>query len=285
MPDESQDIVEEWRYFSLSTFAAVLMHRSFTWAALLTAWKITLFWPVSASASPPVIAAASDLQFALSEIAEKFTRETGQPVKLKFGSSGVFYRQIMQGGPFELYLSADETYVERLKANDMTLDAGTLYALGRLALVVPNNAPNDAGQQLGDMRKGIAAKSIQRFAIANPEHAPYGQRAEEALRHIDLWDILKDRLVLGENVSQAAQFVASGNAQAGIVAYSLALAPALQERTSMALLPASWHQPLRQRMVLTKKAGATSEAFYQYMQTPAARTVMQRYGFDLHSER
>ncbi|MBQ0778519.1 molybdate ABC transporter substrate-binding protein [Halopseudomonas sp.] len=254
-----------------------------TWRTLITTSILLISWSVSAASSPPVIAAASDLQFALTEVAEDFTQESGQRIKLAFGSSGLFYRQIMQGGPFELYLSADEAYVERLAANGMTQDAGTLYALGRLALVIPDTTARNADEQLADMREGNVDNSIQRFAIANPEHAPYGQRAEEALRHIRLWDILKDRLVLGENVSQAAQFVASGNAQAGIVAYSLALAPALQEHTSMALLPAAWHQPLRQRMVLTNKAGPVSEAFYHYMQTPAARAVMQRYGFDLNS--
>lgn len=234
-----------------------------------------------AKAEVPVVAAASDLQFALAEVAESFQAQSGESLKLVFGSSGNFYRQIIQGAPFQLYLSADERYVEELAAAGRTLDQGVLYAVGRIVLIVPRDSKLNAKAGIEGLRAALAAGQMDKFAIANPEHAPYGQRAEEALRHAGLWDDLQGKLVLGENVSQAAQFALSGNAQGGIVAYSLALAPNLAKRGEFALIPQQWHQPLRQRMVLLNNANATSQAFYRYLQGPAARSIMARHGFAL----
>ena len=137
---------------------------------------------------------------------------------------------------------------------------------------------------LSGLRDAVARGQIRRFAIANPEHAPYGARAEEVLRHTGLWDALKGTLVLGENVSQAAQFAASGNAQGGIIAYSLALAPNVAGMGTTALLPEEWHTPLRQRMVLMHSATPAVEAFYDYLQQATARSIMRRHGFSLPGE-
>ena len=123
------------------------------------------------------------------------------------------------------------------------------------------------------------------FAIANPEHAPYGQRAEEALRKAGLWETLRPRLVLGENVSQAAQFALSGSTQGGIIAYSLARSPLITKRGTFALIPAEWHRPLTQKMVLMRGAGPTATAFYGYLQGPEARTILHNHGFVLPTER
>jgi molybdate transport system substrate-binding protein len=234
-----------------------------------------------AAADTPVVAAAADLKFALEEVSARFEADTGKRLKLVFGSSGNFYRQISEGAPFQLYLAADESYVEQLAAAGKTLDEGALYALGRLVLMVPHGSPLTTDAGLAGLQAALAAGQIDKFAIANPEHAPYGRRAEEALRHAGLWDALQGKLVLGENVAQAAQFATSGNAQGGIVAYSLALAPDVAKRGQFVLIPEHWHRPLRQRMVLLKGAGATSQAFYQYLQQPAARSIMRRYGFAL----
>lgn len=234
-----------------------------------------------AAADRPVIAAASDLQFALEEIAAAFRADTGQSVRLSMGSSGNFARQIRQGAPFELFLSADERFVLDLARDGFARDDGALYAVGRIVLMVPHGSPLAADGSLEGLRAALAAGRIARFAIANPEHAPYGKAAMQALMARDLWEPLQPALVLGENVSQAAQFALSGNAQGGIVAYSLALAPALAARGSFALIDADWHAPLRQRMVLLNSAGAVAERFYAYLQEPAARTILERYGFVL----
>lgn len=251
---------------------------------LLLGLSLALLLPILAEADTPVVAAAADLKFALEEVSARFEADTGKRLKLVFGSSGNFYRQISEGAPFQLYLAADESYVEQLAAAGKTLDEGALYAMGRIVLAVPHGSVLKADAELAGLRAALAAGKIGKFAIANPEHAPYGRRAEEALRHAGLWDALQGKLVLGENVAQAAQFATSGNAQGGIVAYSLALAPDVAKRGQFVLIPERWHSPLRQRMVLLKGAGATSQAFYQYLQQPVARSILRRYGFSLPAE-
>lgn len=249
--------------------------------ALLLAAALTA---APARAAPPAVAAASDLQFALAEIAAAFTRDAGQDVKLAFGSSGNFRTQIAQGAPFELFLSADEAYVDALAAEGRTVDRGVRYATGRIVLFVPAGGPLKLDPTLADVKAAAADGRITRFAIANPGHAPYGRAAREALQRAGAWDALAARLVLGENVSQAAQFALSGSAQGGIFAYSLALSPAVAGKGAYVLLPASSHAPLHQRMVLVKGAGATARAFYAYLQQPAARAVFRKYGFLLPDE-
>lgn len=233
---------------------------------------------------PPLVAAAADLQFALAEVAQIFEKENGAAVKLVFGSSGNFARQIRQGAPFQLYLSADEDYVLELARDGFTKDEGTLYAIGRIVLKVPTGSPLEPDGTLEDLARALRDGRLKRFAIANPEHAPYGKRAEEALRHKGIWEEIKPFLVYGENVSQAAQFATSGNAQGGIIALSLALSPKLKALGKHALIPAEWHAPLRQRMVLLKNATPIAERFYAYLQEEPARAIFRRYGFVLPGE-
>jgi len=250
--------------------------------ALILAAALSLGLALPAPAQePPVVAAASDLQFAVEEIAAKFKEETGQEVQLSFGSTGNFARQIREGAPFQMFMAADESFVLELAADGLTRDEGALYAEGRVVIVVPNGSILTADGSLESLRAALAEGRITRFAIANPEHAPYGKRAEEALKHAGLWDAIQPHLILGENVSQAGQFALSGNAEGGIIAYSLALAPALAAQGSHDLIPADWHEPLLQRMVLLKDAGPVAEAFYDYMGSPSAREIMEKYGFAL----
>lgn len=228
---------------------------------------------------PPRIAAASDLSFALADIKQQFERDHGTAIDLVFGSSGALSRQILEGAPFELFLSADEALVDRLIAAGLTRDGGRLYAVGRIVLFAPTGSPLVPAEGFPGLARLLDAGAVTRFAIANPEHAPYGRAAEAALRKHGLWSRLGGRLVLGDNVSQAAQFATTGNAVGGIIAYSLVLAPPLQGRGSYALVPESDHPPLRQRMVLLERAGPVAERFYTYLQQDAARKVLERYGF------
>ncbi|MCK6453447.1 MAG: molybdate ABC transporter substrate-binding protein [Alphaproteobacteria bacterium] len=232
----------------------------------------------------PVVAAASDLKFALEEIAGSFRRETGLDLKLTFGSSGNFARQIAQGAPFQLFLSADEAYVEALADQGRTVDRGAIYAVGRIVLFAPKGSPLTVDAGLAGLKTALDQDRIKRFAIANPEHAPYGRAAEQALRAQELWETIKPLLVLGENVSQAAQFALSGSAQGGIFAYSLALAPSVSGLGSFYILPPDAHAPLRQRMVLLKGAGRAAREFYAYLQGTPARAIFRRYGFLLPGE-
>lgn len=232
----------------------------------------------------PTVAAAADLKFALEDIAQSFTKSTGKSVKLTFGSSGNFRRQIAEGAPFELFMSADEQFVSALAKEGHTLDEGTLYAIGRVVIMVPNGSPLKADSELKDLAAALADGRLRKFAIANPEHAPYGRAAQQALTKAGLWEKIRDKLVLGENVSQAAQFATSGSAQGGIIALSLARAPSVSKLGQYALLPAESHDPLRQRMVLLKKAGDTAKVFYQFVQQPDARAIFRQYGFLLPGE-
>ena len=232
-----------------------------------------------ARADVPLVAAASDLKFALTEIAERFAREGGGRVELAFGSSGNFARQIQGGAPFQAFFSADEDFVFRLADAGLTRDRGALYAIGRLALLAPRGSKIRLDERLEGVREALP--SIRRFAIANPEHAPYGRAGREALRATGLWDAVQPKLVLGENVSQAAQYVASGAAQAGLAAYSVAVADALRASCAHLLLPESLHAPLRQRVVLLRGASPVAAAFVDYVGRPAAREILRRFGFTL----
>jgi molybdate transport system substrate-binding protein len=169
--------------------------------------------------------------------------------------------------------------VFRLAAAGKTGDRGRLYAHGRIGIMVPHGSPLLADGQLKDLAAALKDGRLQKFAIANPEHAPYGMRAEEALRHAGLWDAIRPKLVLGENIAQAAQFATSGSAQGGVIALSLALAPSVARLGRFELIPEAWHQPLRQRMVLMNGAPPSARAFYEYLSTPAAQALMVSYGF------
>ena len=235
--------------------------------------------PLHAQPAEATLAAASDLKFAIEEVALRFEKDTGQRIRLVFGSSGNFKTQILQGAPFHLFMSADENFVYELADAGRTEDRGRAYAVGRIGIMVPSGSPLKADGELKDLAAALKDGRLQKFAIANPDHAPYGARAREALRHAGLWDAIQPRLVLGENISQAAQFATSGSAQGGIIALSLALAPAVARTGSFQLIPEAWHQPLRQRMVLVKGAPPSAKAFYDYLSTPAAQQIMARYGF------
>jgi molybdate transport system substrate-binding protein len=257
-----------------------LLLRSVGWATAIGASSVS----VQGQTAPPRLAAASDLKFALDEIIATFRAETGRAIDPVYGSSGNFRRQIAQGAPFEMFLSADEAFVFALADEGRTLDRGALYAIGRIVVMAPTGSTLKADANLDDLAAALRDGRLTRFAIANPEHAPYGRAAEEALRHRGLWEAIRPKLVLGENVSQAAQFATSGGAQGGIVALSLAVAPQVAALGSHAVIPADWHQPLLQRMVLIKNASETTRSFFAYVQQPAARTIFRRYGFLLPGE-
>ena len=252
-------------------------------AALAALWLATapVTAQVAAQDDAPVVAAAASMQFALTEVAAAFTSATGNQVRLSFGSTGNLSRQIRQGAPFEMFLAADDATVLALQADGFTQGPGRIHAVGRIVLVAPTGSPLDVALGLYGVRALLDSGQLTRFAIANPSHAPFGIAAREALVTAGLWTDLQPMLVLGEDVSQAAQFALSGNAEGGIIAYSLLLAPNVAALGTYALIPEDWHAPLLQRMVLLNGAGPVAEAFYAYMNEPRAREIMERYGFVL----
>ncbi|MFQ3666734.1 MAG: molybdate ABC transporter substrate-binding protein [Sphingomonadaceae bacterium] len=232
----------------------------------------------------PAIAAAADLQAAVPQIVERFARATGRQVRVAYGSSGTFAQQILMGAPFEMFLSADEGFVAKVAAGGRTQGEGRLYAIGRIGQFQPARSAIAADSALRDLGEAVKDGRLKRFAIANPEHAPYGRAAREAMQRAGIWDAIEPRLVLGENAAQATQFAMSGSAQGGIIPLSLALTPEVARAGRFALIAEDWHKPLRQQMVLLKGAGETARAFFAFMQAPQARAILRRFGFLLPGE-
>lgn len=240
-----------------------------------------LFFVAPARAEKVTIAAASDLKFAMDEIAVAFRKANPvDEVEVIYGSSGKFHTQIRNGAPYDLYFSADIKYAESLADAGMAASEVKPYAFGRIVLW---SASLDATQMTLD---SLLDPKITRIAIANPRHAPYGKRAEEALRASGLWEKIEPKLVYGENIAHTAQFVQTGNAQVGIIALALALNPELSKRGGHWLIPEKLHEPLAQGFIITKRAAgsALAKRFADYLASKPARAVMTRYGFVLPGE-
>jgi molybdate transport system substrate-binding protein len=229
----------------------------------------------------PRIAAAASLNFALAEVAQQFEQSTHTSVELVFGASGTLTRQILDGAPFEMLLAADEEFPNRLSSAGLTRDAGAVYAVGRLVIFAPAGSPLQVDGQLAGLGRLIKTKAMGRFAIANPVVAPYGRAAEAVLRKHGLWEALRPQLVLGDNITQAAQFATTGNAVGGLIAYSLVLSPEFANRGTHAVISDADYPPLRQRMVLLKRAGVVATQFYAYVRSEPARAILGKYGFAL----
>lgn len=232
----------------------------------------------TAQTSTP-IAAAANLNFALTEISRQFTADRGLRVDLVFGASGTLTRQIQDGAPFELFLAADEEFPNQLAAAGLTRDAGVVYAIGRLVIFAPTGSPLTVDERLEGLARLAKAGGVTRFAIANPDVAPYGKAAEAVLRKRGLWDTIRPHVVLGDTIAQAAQFATTGNAVGGLIAYSLVFAPGFADRGTHAVIPDADYPPLRQRMVLMKRAGPTATQFYSYLQGEVARAIFRKHGY------
>jgi molybdate transport system substrate-binding protein len=223
------------------------------------------------------LAAAADLHYAMDQVIATYRYDhPSDSIDVVYGSSGKLLVQIEQGAPFELFFSADSDYPRQLLAHGHAGGQPVLYAVGRIVLWSASIDMHDV--QLAD----LAQPRFGRIAIANPLHAPYGKRAEQALRSAGIWDQLQTRLVYGENIGQTAQFAQSGNAQVGIIAQSLALDPAMA-KGSYAPVPATAYEPLQQSFVLTRRGtgSALAQDFARYMQSAPARSILARYGFTL----
>src|SRR5579863_2331604 len=225
------------------------------------------------------VAAAADLQFAMQDVAARYQKETGKTVKLIYGSSGNFFQQIQNGAPFDMFFSANLDYAKKLEAAGLT-EPGSYYeyARGKIVLWVRSESKLD----LSSGMKVLLDPSVKKIAVANPQHAPYGQAAVAAMQKENIYERVKDKFVLGENISQTASFVVSGSADAGIVALSLALSPNMKDKGRYAEIPAEEYPPIEQACVIlgSSKNKETARQFLSFVKTAAIGDVLKSYGFD-----
>jgi molybdate transport system substrate-binding protein len=248
------------RHLRNASFFAVLLFSSPAWAQTLT------------------VAAASDLQAVFPAVAQQFQSETGHAVMPVFGSSGNFFTQIQNGAPFDIFFSADIDYPRQLEAAHLA-EAGSLYeyAAGRIVLWARKDSELDLSRGLAVLDEA----RVKKIAIANPAHAPYGRAAVAALQHERMYDRVKSKLVLGENISQAAQFVQSGNAEIGIIALSLTLSPEAKAVGISREIPSGSYPPIDQGAIILSSSRQKDLArrFVAFLQTPAIVRLLESYGF------
>jgi molybdate transport system substrate-binding protein len=234
--------------------------------------------PLFASAQEVKVAAAADLQFALQDIGSRFQKETGKTVKLTYGSSGNFVAQLQNGAPFDMFFSANLDYPKKLEAEGLT-EPGSYYeyATGKIVIWVPSDSTLDLSAGL----QSLLNPAIKKIAIANPQHAPYGQAAAAAMKKENLYDKIADKFVLGENISQTASFVVSGAADVGIVALSLALGPNMKDRGRYVEIPPSDYPAIQQACVILRSSQnkVTAQELLKFLKEPAIQEVLRSYGF------
>ena len=246
--------------------------------SLLLGAGVLLGSGVPAWADEITVAAASDLNFAIKEIVAEYEKTTGERVKLSLGSSGNFYAQIQNGAPFDLYFSADIGYPQKLEEAGLAVPGSLFrYAVGRIVIWAGTASKLDVS-------KGFALlqdSAVKKIAIANPKHAPYGRAAVAAMESVKVYDAVKGKLILGENISQAAQFIESGACDVGIIALSLAMAPAMKAKGEYWEVPQDAYPPLDQGAVIVKasKQQDSAKRFLEFMKSPTGQEIMRRYGF------
>jgi len=226
------------------------------------------------------VAAAADLQSAMEEISARFQQKTSSHIKVIYGSSGNFAQQIQNDAPFDMFFSANLDYPKQLEASGLTEpDSFYQYARGKIVVWVPNDSRIDVHSGM----QSLMAHSIKKIAIANPQHAPYGRAAVSAMQAEGVYDKVKDKLVLGENISQTASFVVSGSADVGIVALSLALSPNMKDKGHYADIPSADYPPIEQACVILRssKNPAVARAFLEFVKTDAIKDLLRNYGFEI----
>ena len=249
--------------------------------SLVLVWIMAAVMPASAQIT---VAAAADLNAALTEIAADYEKSGGGTVRLSFGSSGNLFNQIQNGAPFDVFFSADLDYPEKLIEAGLAEKASLYpYAVGQLVLWVTASSSLDLQHRGMNI---LLDPSVKKISLANPEHAPYGRAAVAALRHFGLYEKVSHRFVFGENVSQAAQFVESGNAQAGFVALSHAMVPGMRDKGRYWIIPSDAYPASQQAVVILSHSSKKAEAaaFLQYLQKAEATGVLRHYGFSVPEE-
>ncbi len=233
----------------------------------------------------PVVAIAANMTHAMTDIIDQFQMETGNRIRVSYGSSGNFTRQLLQGAPYKLFLTAHRKYAELLAEKADIIDTSTPYVSGRIGLFIPYDSNLVDSENLEAAINSLQFGQYRRIVMANPEHAPYGIAAQQALQQAGIWTILRKRLLLAENTAQAAQFAVSGGIDIGIIPYSLAVVPEISKQGKFFLIPESWHQPIEQHLVLIKGAGKMVKIFYDYLLSDRTKKILTDYGYSIPTSR
>jgi len=252
------------------------------WTRNLIALLTIMFVCQFCAAQAITVAAAADLQFAMQDVAARFQKETGKEVKLIYGSSGNFFQQLRNGAPFDMFFSANLDYAKKLESAGLT-EPGSYYAYakGKIVVWVLKDSTLDVSSGL----HSLLSPSIRKIAVADPQHAPYGQAAVAAMQKEGIYDNVKDKFVLGENISQTASFVVSGSADVGIVALSLVLSPNMRDKGRFVEVSAADYPPIEQACVILKssKNKETAKQFLSFIKTAEVAEILRLYGFDVQS--
>jgi molybdate transport system substrate-binding protein len=230
-------------------------------------------------AQTPLVAVASNMTHVMTDIADKYRSITGKNVKLTFGSSGNFTRQIRQGAPYNIFLSAAGKYVNILAKYGILQQAPVAYARGQIGLFIPRDSRLYTAGDLTSVFNALDYGDYQRIAIANPEHAPYGVAAVQSLQSGGLWAVEKERLLIAENAAQVVQYTLSGGVDLGIIPASFAKLPVIMEHGRFLPIPPDWHQPIQQYLALIRDAGKDSQDFYQFLLGDEVRALLTKSGY------
>lgn len=230
-------------------------------------------------AAPPRVAVASNFTDTLTEIAARFRADSGQRVKLSFGSSGNFAHQIMQGAPYDIFISADRHYIEKLGKRITPRTPIREFAQGTLCVFVPDGSQLAGAADAEALFQALSFGQYRRIAIANPEYAPYGVAARQAMQSGGLWVLERDRVLVGENVAQAAQYTLSGGVDAGFVPCSFSVLKAFRAAGRFITLPDAAYAPIRQYAVLLHPDSADGRRFFEYLFGDDARAIVRKYGY------
>lgn len=258
---------------------------------LVAAWPrllicCLLFSGATLAADVPAVAASADMTFALTEMANSFSRQTNKQVRLVFGASTTLAQQIAEHGGYEIFLAADEAGAQSLAQAGKTTDEGKLYGVGRIVVFVPDRRNGPARKKsapitggLPGLKAAVESGQLKHLAVPDPEKCPYGRAAREALQEAGIWTLLGDRLTITEDAEKAAQLAFAGKVDAAVLPLSLGISPIAQSKGHFDVIDVKMHRTIRQRMVLMADAGETAKFFYGYLQSPVAKDILRRYGY------
>lgn len=243
---------------------------------------LALYSPCSMAARSILVAAASNMSTTLAEITDQFEKKSGIKVKLSFGSSGNFARQILQGAPYQIFLSADKNYLDKLTDSGYMPVRSQEFTRGRIGFFIPAGSKLSAKTNLQDIINAIEFDNYDRLVYANPKFAPYGSAAVQALQSAGVWVIDKKKLLMGENAAQALQFSLSGGVDIAIIPASYAVLPKVNDKGRFILIPEQWHKPIQQYLALLSGKNPSAVQFYEYLLSPEPQYILAKYGYTTH---